>query len=65
MKGCVTRGKGCIADTEPCTSYLGTQNTCKNFTGNAKKCWNDATNTSTSQCRDRLCTDDTTSTTDD
>ena len=65
MSGCVTRGKGCIAKTEPCTSYIGNQSTCALFTGNSKKCWNNGNATSTQQCRDRLCSDDTTSNTDD
>ncbi|CAD8176717.1 unnamed protein product [Paramecium octaurelia] len=65
MAGCVTRGKGCIAKTEPCTSYIGNQSTCSQFTGNSKKCWNTSAATATQQCRDRLCADDTTSNTDD
>ncbi|CAD8160881.1 unnamed protein product [Paramecium octaurelia] len=65
MPGCVTRGKGCIAKIEPCTSYIGNQSTCSQFKGNSKKCWNNTDATSTQLCRDRLCSDDTTSNTDD
>ncbi|CAD8087924.1 unnamed protein product [Paramecium sonneborni] len=65
MSGCVSRGKGCIAKIDPCTSYIGNQTTCSQFIGNQKKCWNNSNATSTQQCRDRLCSDDTTSNSDE
>jgi hypothetical protein len=59
----LTDGIGCIAKTEPCTSYYGTTSVCKAFTGNSKKCWG-TSDTVTGACRDRTCADNTTATSD-
>ncbi|CAD8149529.1 unnamed protein product [Paramecium octaurelia] len=63
MKGCVSRGLGCIDKTDPCNNYVGNQSTCSKFVGNGKSCWNDSTSTIT-QCRVRLCSDNQTYNTD-
>ncbi|CAK67225.1 unnamed protein product (macronuclear) [Paramecium tetraurelia] len=74
LSGCVTRGTGCIPNSEPCTSYRGTKQLCeqfKKYTGlDANKnpiyeyCSGDATNTATSKCKVRTCADNTTATSD-
>lgn len=43
MKGCLTRGLGCIDKSEACNSYVGNQLTCSKFIGNGKNCWSDST----------------------
>lgn len=53
----MTKGKGCIDKTEPCSKYQGNQETCKNFVGNSKKCWNQTGSTADSFCVDRKCSD--------
>jgi hypothetical protein len=60
----LTDGLGCIANTEPCTSYYGTTSVCKAFTGNHIKCWG-TSDTVMDACRNRVCTDNTSATTDD
>lgn len=64
LKGCVTRGKGCLPSTAACSAYLGVRGTCINFLGNGKKCWNTLTATESSPCVDRKCSDDLVSQTD-
>lgn len=46
MTGCLTRGKGCIKSTEPCTAYTGTQSVCETFKGATRRCTNVSTATS-------------------
>ncbi|CAD8093820.1 unnamed protein product [Paramecium sonneborni] len=57
MPGCVTKGIGCIPDTEPCSSYFGTQAQCGKFKGdnNTKPCWNLSEATSQTRCINREC----------
>nr|CAA59447.1 alpha-51D-immobilization antigen [Paramecium tetraurelia] len=74
LSGCVTRGTGCIPNSEPCTSYRGTKLQCelfKKFTGlDANKnpiyeyCSGDATNTATGKCKVRTCADNITASSD-
>ncbi|CAD8211577.1 unnamed protein product [Paramecium octaurelia] len=74
LSGCVTRGTGCIPNTEQCTSYRGTKLQCeqfKRYTGlDANKnptyeyCSGDASNTATGKCKVRTCADNTTATSD-
>ncbi|CAD8072604.1 unnamed protein product [Paramecium sonneborni] len=56
MKGCVTRGQGCINKDESCNNYVGNQSICSKFIGDGKKCWSDSL-TTIQQCRVRLCSD--------
>ncbi|CAD8101276.1 unnamed protein product [Paramecium sonneborni] len=57
MPGCVSKGIGCIPDTEPCSSYFGTQAQCSQFKGEkgTKPCWNLFEADNKSQCIDRKC----------
>ncbi|CAD8055005.1 unnamed protein product [Paramecium primaurelia] len=74
LSGCVTRGTGCIPNSEPCTSYRGTKQQCelfKKYTGLDDKknptyeyCSGDAGNIVTSKCKERTCADNTTATSD-
>ncbi|CAD8212117.1 unnamed protein product [Paramecium pentaurelia] len=74
LSGCVTRGTGCIPNTEPCTSYRGTKQQCelfKKYTGlvtdkkpSFEYCSGEVENTATSKCKVRTCSDNTTSKTD-
>ncbi|CAK61922.1 unnamed protein product (macronuclear) [Paramecium tetraurelia] len=74
LSGCVTRGTGCIPNSEPCTSYRGTKQQCEQFKKyiglDANKnpiyeyCSGDATNTATAKCKPRTCADNTTASSD-
>ncbi|CAD8044190.1 unnamed protein product [Paramecium primaurelia] len=64
MTGCLTRGKGCIASTEPCSAYKGTQAQCNNFKGAGRTCTNTSQATSSTSCIERKCSDNTTATSD-
>ncbi|CAD8175771.1 unnamed protein product [Paramecium pentaurelia] len=74
LSGCVTRGTGCIPNSEPCTSYRGTKQQCeqfKKYTGLDDKknptyeyCSGDAGNIVISKCKVRTCADNTTATSD-
>ncbi|CAD8081428.1 unnamed protein product [Paramecium sonneborni] len=63
MRGCVTRGFGCIPNSEPCTSYRGTQTECEQFKYLINKeyiyCSGSKLNISTSICKERICSDNT------
>ena len=61
LNGCVYGGAGCLASTEPCTSFTGASvDQCKLFKGASKSCWWE----SGSNCVDKICTHNTTATTD-
>ena len=60
MSTCLTMGTGCISATSTCSSYPGSSN-CNLFTGNSKACYWEGG----SFCVDKLCTHNTTSTSDD
>ncbi|CAD8149880.1 unnamed protein product [Paramecium octaurelia] len=68
MQGCVTRGFGCIPNTEPCTSYRGTKIQCEQFKQLINKefvyCSGLLTNQSNTKCKVRICSDNTTATSD-
>jgi hypothetical protein len=64
LSGCLTNGLGCIAKTEPCSKYNGTTSVCKLYTGNDIKCWG-TSDSVTGPCRDRVCTDNTSATSND
>ncbi|CAD8122845.1 unnamed protein product [Paramecium sonneborni] len=54
LRGCVTKGEGCIINTAPCKSYSGTPDQCDKFKGNQTvRCWNTSP---TGACVDKLCT---------
>ncbi|KAM3145775.1 hypothetical protein pb186bvf_002070 [Paramecium bursaria] len=55
MNGCLTKGTGCIASTEPCSSYYGTQAQCNKFIGNGQICWNTDYASITDPCVTRSC----------
>ncbi|CAK67723.1 unnamed protein product (macronuclear) [Paramecium tetraurelia] len=68
MKGCVTRGTGCIPRDRPCSEYRGTKEKCEGFKqfsyyDTTKQidvyilCSGDAGNTETSSCKERKCSD--------
>lgn len=56
----MTKGTGCISSTAPCSDYPSAGDKCSTFTGNGKACWF----ISGSNCIDKLCTHNITSTTD-
>ncbi|CAK89836.1 unnamed protein product (macronuclear) [Paramecium tetraurelia] len=58
MDGCVTNGKGCISNLEPCSSYIGNLQTCSTFKGNGRLCYSDSL-VNIQSCRDRQCSDNT------
>ncbi|CAD8129826.1 unnamed protein product [Paramecium sonneborni] len=69
LKECLTRGKGCIPNTEPCSSQRGTKIQCEKFkqfigldlNNNKiyKYCSGEIDNTQDSICKQRSCTDNT------
>lgn len=58
LTGCVTKGRGCIIKSLPCSAYLGTNAMCAKFKGlnGVKYCWNSSI-TVASACRDKVCSD--------
>ncbi|CAD8161687.1 unnamed protein product [Paramecium pentaurelia] len=68
MHGCVTKGYGCIPNTEPCTSYRGTKIECEQFkqliNNEYVYCSGYQSNQSISKCKVRSCSDNTTAISD-
>lgn len=64
MKGCLSRGKGCISSVEQCSAYKGTKDICETFKGAGRKCTNIASATSSTSCIERKCNDNITATSD-
>ncbi len=62
MKGCLTKKTGCLAPTDPCTSYSGSKATCEGFT---LKCTNADGVSETTACTNITCAGNTTATSDD
>jgi hypothetical protein len=55
MKDCIFNGAGCVAKTASCSSFKGTNTTCKNFKAEDgdKSCW--STSSTLGNCVDRTC----------
>ncbi|CAK67224.1 unnamed protein product (macronuclear) [Paramecium tetraurelia] len=59
LKGCITKGTGCIDATSSCTGFKGDQATCAKFMGSSGKdyCWNTSTALATATCAKKKCSD--------
>ncbi|CAK89346.1 unnamed protein product (macronuclear) [Paramecium tetraurelia] len=59
LKGCITKGTGCVDATSQCTVFKGLQTTCSKFMGNSGKdyCWNASNAVETASCQKKKCTD--------
>ncbi|CAD8122988.1 unnamed protein product [Paramecium sonneborni] len=58
LTGCLFNGVGCVSKSAACSSYKGTQDTCKGFKGNNgnKLCWGTSA-TVVNSCTERKCSD--------
>ncbi|CAD8113555.1 unnamed protein product [Paramecium primaurelia] len=59
LKGCITKGTGCLDATSTCAAFKGDQATCAKFFGSSGKdyCWNTSTALATANCAKKKCTD--------
>ncbi|CAD8047285.1 unnamed protein product [Paramecium sonneborni] len=55
--GCKYNGLNCVSQLQNCSAFTGTKDTCSKFIGLNGQCWGDVTNDSTSNCRNKLCSD--------
>ncbi|KAM3133681.1 hypothetical protein pb186bvf_014227 [Paramecium bursaria] len=62
---CLTNGQGCVDSTDPCSTYLGTQQQCLQYVGNGIPCYNNIEAISTQSCIDRNCFQNLTALNDD
>ncbi|CAD8113351.1 unnamed protein product [Paramecium primaurelia] len=59
LKGCITKGTGCLDATSLCTAFKGDQATCAKFFGSSGRdyCWNTSAALATANCAKKKCSD--------